>query len=81
MNDLKDVEFVADCLKDGPQSAMEKMLLEEYLQQKGYHLTDLHKLPPEQAKALMVEACQYASLQLAQVESSAHFREKIHRPD
>jgi len=72
---------ISDPNKDGPQSAMEKALLEAYLQQKGYHLTDLADLPEEQAKALMTEASQYASLRLAEVESVAHFREKIHWPD
>ncbi len=73
----KDVE---DCFKEGPQSAMEKMLLEEYLQDKGYGLSDLASLPEEMSKRLMVEACKYASLKLAQVESTAHFRESIRGP-
>jgi vacuolar-type H+-ATPase catalytic subunit A/Vma1 len=64
----------------GPQSVMEKAFLADYLQQKGYYLADLRELPPEKAKALMVAASQYASLKLAQVESTAHFREKLHRP-
>lgn len=80
MSELDNTQFISDCFKDGPQSAMEKMLIEEYLQSKGYHLADLKKLPEEQMKALMTEACQYASLKLAQVESTAHFREKIHMP-
>jgi hypothetical protein len=80
MSKLDKAQFVSDCIKDGPQSAMEKMMLEEYLQEKGYQLTDLQKLPEAQMKALMTEACQYASLRLAQVESTAHFRDKIHMP-
>ena len=69
-----------DDVSEGSQAAMERMLLEEYLQGKGYHLKDLQTLPNEQAKALMKEASQYASLKLAQVESSAHLREKIRVP-
>jgi hypothetical protein len=65
---------------EGPQSLMERMLLEEFLNGKGYALKELHNLPEEQAKALMTEASQYASLKMAQVESSAHFREKIRGP-
>jgi hypothetical protein len=72
---------MGDSIKDGPQSAMEKALLEAYLNQKGHHLTDLADLPEEEAKALMTQASQYASLRLAEVESIAHFREKIHLPD
>jgi hypothetical protein len=41
---------------------------------------DLCNLPEEEAKALMIEACKYASLKLAQVESEAHFRETIREP-
>ena len=59
---------------------MEKALLNEYLQQKGYRLADLDTLPQQKARALMVAASQYASLRLAQVESTAHFREKLQRP-
>ncbi len=80
MKPLNDLEFASECVKKGPQSVMETMLLEEYLHSKGYSLSDLHHLPTEQAKQLMSEACQYASLKLAQVESKAHFREKVHLP-
>ena len=69
-----------ESIRDGPQSKMEKTLLEEYLQSKGYRFKDLCKLPEEEAKALMIEACKYASLKLAQVESTAHIREKIRWP-
>lgn len=67
-------------ITEEPQSVMEKMLLEEFLRGKGYQLKDLHTLPETQAKTLMKEASQYASLKMAQVESSAHFREKIRGP-
>jgi hypothetical protein len=80
MNELADLKFVSDCLQGGPQSAMEKMLLEEYLQGQGYTLADLRALPEPQAKILMTEACKYASLHMAKVESTAHFREKIRGP-
>jgi hypothetical protein len=69
-----------ESIRDGPQSKMEKTLLEEYLQSKGYRFSDLCKLPEEEAKTLMIEACKYASLKLAQVESTAHIREKIRWP-
>ncbi|HRQ38107.1 MAG TPA: hypothetical protein PLD25_09350 [Chloroflexota bacterium] len=81
MSELTDFAIVGGCVEDGPQSAMEKMLLEEYLHSQGYSLADLQKLPEVQAKELMTQACKYASLKLAQVESTAHFREKIRGPD
>jgi hypothetical protein len=79
MSELNEVEFAKNVI-EGPQSVIEKMFLEEYLQNQGYTLKELHNLPPEKAKALMTKASQYASLKLAQVESSAHFREKIRGP-
>lgn len=69
-----------ESIRDGPQSAMERTLIEEFLQSKGYSFKDLCNLPEEEAKALMIEACKYASLKLARVESKAHFREKIRGP-
>jgi hypothetical protein len=80
MSKLEKENFVDERGKEGPQAAMEKALIEAYLKAKGYSLKDLHELPEEQAKALMTEACEYASLRLAQVESTAHFRDKIHKP-
>lgn len=71
-------EEIDRCLTDGPQSTLEKMLLEEYLEGKGYRLEDLKNLPPAEAQALMKEACAYASMKLAEVESKAHFRREIH---
>jgi hypothetical protein len=79
MNELRDRELVDNLYKQGPESALERVLLEEYLTGKGYHLADLSKLPEEQVRELMTEASRYASLKLAQVESTAHFREEIRR--
>ncbi|MFZ0546894.1 MAG: hypothetical protein WAM60_15715 [Candidatus Promineifilaceae bacterium] len=77
---MNECEEYARKVVEGPQSTMERMLLEEFLRGKGYELKDLHNLPENQVKELMTEACQYASLRMAQVESSAHFREKIRGP-
>ena len=67
-------------IRDGPESTMEISLLEEYLRSRGYSFKQLCDLPEEEAKSLMIEACQYASLKLAQVESTARFRDKIREP-
>ncbi|UCH58894.1 MAG: hypothetical protein JSV61_11830 [Anaerolineales bacterium] len=66
------------CAGEGPQSTLEKKLIEEYLIEKGYRMDDLHNMPEVQAKALMQEACRYASLKLAEVESKTKFRKDIH---
>ncbi len=69
-----------ESFRDGPQARMEKALLEEYLQTRGYSFKDLGELPEEEAKSLMIKACKYASVKLAQVESAARFRETIREP-
>lgn len=68
------------CLAEGPQSALERRLITEYLLSKGYKPSDLKKLPPEQLKALMREACRHAALELAEIESRAKLRREIKPP-
>jgi hypothetical protein len=69
-----------ECLSEGPHSTLERRFITEFLQEKGYKLEDLQKLPEQEAKKLMRGACQYASLKLAEVESRAIFREQIRGP-
>jgi nucleotide-binding universal stress UspA family protein len=69
-----------EAIPDDPQSVMEKALMAEYLWHRGHRFADLKQLPQAEVKELMTEASQYASLKLAQVESTAHFREKLKRP-
>ena len=71
---------VDECMSEGPQSALEKKLVEDYLQSKGYSREDLQKLPEELVNQLMKEACMYASLKLAEVQAKSQFREEIHLP-
>jgi hypothetical protein len=71
-------EDIDRCLADGPQSTLERMLLEAFLEGKGYTMESLKNLPPEQVQQLMKEACAYASMKLAEVESKAQFRREIH---
>lgn len=68
------------CLSEGPQSALERKLVEEYLLEKGYHREDLKKMPKDEVKKLMTEACMYASGKLAELEAKSHFRDNIRAP-
>jgi hypothetical protein len=77
MSEEFDPNNVDEKLAQGPQSSLEKRFIDAYLHGKGYRFEDLKKLPEEQAKQLMCEACKYASLKLAEVESRAQFRERI----
>jgi hypothetical protein len=65
---------------EGPQSALERKYIEEYLQSQGSSLESLGNLPKDEQQHLMREASKYASLKLAEVESRAKFRDDIHAP-
>ncbi len=71
---------VDELLPEGPQSALERRFIKEYLHEKGYQLKDLKNLPSEDSKLLLTEACRYASLKLAEVESRAQFKKDIRGP-
>jgi hypothetical protein len=62
----------------GYLAALERIYIEEYLQSKGYCLKDLQAQPKKEVKRLMIEACTYTSFKLAELESRAKFRKKIH---
>ncbi len=62
------------------QTYLERKLIAEYLADKGFKQADLEKLPEAQAKQLMKEACSYADLKLAEIESRSKFRKKIQGP-
>lgn len=75
---LEDEDFIFE----GPESVLERMLIESYLKEKGFaSIKELGKLPKEEAKKLMMEACKYASLKLAEVESTDRFQKDIHAGD
>jgi len=78
---VSDAPFEIDkCMSEGPESALEKQLVEDYLKSKGYTREALHQMPPETVKELMKEACTYASLKLAELESKSKFRDEIRAP-
>jgi hypothetical protein len=79
-NDMNNTINSVKWAPTGPQSTLERKLIEEYLLEKGYRLIDLRGLPKAEAVSLMKEACLYASLKLAEVESRAQFREEIRGP-
>lgn len=67
---------------EGPEAALESMLIDDYLRQHGFtSIKDLCKLPVDEAKRIMIESCRYASLKLAEVESRDTFQREIHVGD
>ncbi len=80
MNEWSVSKEIKKLASEGPQSALERTLINEYLQRKGYKSDDLHLLPKDEARQLLSEASSYASLKLAEVESRAQFRKDIRGP-
>lgn len=74
---LKDIPEFEKYLTEGPQSALERQYIEEFLKEKGYSLKTLNDLPEEERQELLRAACTYASLKLAEVESRSRFRQEI----
>ncbi|HEX6033477.1 MAG TPA: hypothetical protein VFY83_03545 [Anaerolineales bacterium] len=63
---------------EGPKADLELMYIGEYLRGKGFSIGELKALPETESERLMTEASQYASLKLAELESRARLRDKIH---
>ena len=63
---------------EDPHAQLERTLIEEFLNGRGYHLNTLNELPREQANALMKEASVYASGRLTEVETRAHLVGDLH---
>lgn len=61
-----------------PKSDLEMMYIDEYLQGKGYLRKELTSLPEEEVTRLMIEASQYASFKLEELESRARLFTKIY---
>jgi hypothetical protein len=64
-------------LQTTPRDDLERLLMEEYLAERGCSLAALNFVPPEKAKLLLTEASQFASLQLTEIESSAHLWSEV----
>jgi hypothetical protein len=64
-------------LKECPESSLERKLIAEYLLSKGYKMSDVRNLPEPEMIRLMKEACRYAALRLAEIESKSKFRHKL----
>jgi hypothetical protein len=61
-----------------PKADLEMMYIDQYLQGKGYSRKELATLPEEETSRLMIEASQYASFKLEELESRARLLTKIH---
>ena len=60
---------------------VEKMYIAQFLKSKGYTVEQVAGLPAEEARALREEACLYASLKLAELETGAALVGTLHLDD
>jgi hypothetical protein len=65
---------------DDPHAALERMLIDEFLETRGLTRHSANALPAAEATTLMTAASEYASLRLAEIESRARYTDEIHRP-
>jgi hypothetical protein len=64
---------------ESPQASLEMNFIDEFLKEKGFgSMKELCHLSEYEAKQLMIDACKYASARLAEIESKAGFKKKIH---
>lgn len=63
---------------DHPQAKLERFYIEEHLKSKGTSLKKISKLPRAIARALMIEACMYASNKLAELETRSRLVDELH---
>ena len=61
-----------------PKSDLEMMYIDEYLQGRGYLREELTTLPEEEMTRLMIDASQYASFKLEELESRARLFTRIY---
>ena len=64
-------------LAKNPKADLEMTYIKKYLQEKGYSLTELATLTNEEATKLRIEASQYASFKLEELESRARLITRI----
>jgi len=63
---------------EDPHAKLETSYIEAFLNAKGYQLREVHQLPEALGRALMIEACIYASNKLAEVEVRSRLVDNLH---
>lgn len=58
---------------------LERALIEEFLEGRGFTVHSAQALPEAERRALMREASLHASMRLAEVESRAHYVDDLHQ--
>jgi hypothetical protein len=63
---------------DDLHARLERTLIDEFLESRGYNRESLAGLSADAARALLRAASEHASLKLAEVEARAHYVEEVH---
>lgn len=58
---------------------LERLLIAEFLEQRGHTMHSLQQLPDAERHTLMREASLHASARLSEVESRAHYIDALHQ--
>ena len=73
MNVKSDLSHIVD-----PTADLERVLIEEFIRERGYDPARLHDLPDDVRCRLQKEASAHASGRLAEMEARAHYVHELH---
>jgi hypothetical protein len=66
---------------DDFEGKLEQSLIDEYLRTRGYDAVRLASLTDEQRATVRRDACKYADLRLAEIESRAQYLKALHHEE
>jgi len=77
--EIMHTDFLDQPPMEDPLSHLERALIDEFLQMRGFTRAEMKALPEHEASLLMAQASTYAAGKLTEVECRAHYVNEIHR--
>ena len=68
----------AETALEDPEARLERALIEEFLQARGYSLATVNFRSPAEHRTLLAQAAQYAAVRLAEIDARAAYIHQIH---
>ena len=68
----------AETALEDPEARLERALIEEFLQARGYSLAMVNFRSPAEHQGLLAQAAQYAAVRLAEIDARAAYIHQIH---
>jgi hypothetical protein len=68
----------AETALEDPEARLERALIEEFLQARGYSLATVSFKVPAEHQQLLAQAAQYAAVRLAEIDARAAYIHQIH---